>query len=141
MCQKDIRQLDLTDMDIQDGQLYQLGPYLQTVPNLRSLILNGNCQITDDGIIRIAQALIKNNKLAYLSILNCPLLTDDCLSEIFNVLENNNMMMCMIEFDMDQYSPALGEKVKRETLLNRAIQEQLKPSFYNVGTSGQMQRS
>ena len=65
MRQKDVRQVDLTGMDLMDGQLYLLANYLQEVPNLRSLILNNNKNITDDGLLRIALALAKNNKLAH----------------------------------------------------------------------------
>lgn len=86
-------------MDLQDGQLYQLANYIQTIPNLRSLNLSGNKQVTDDGIIRIAHALQKNNKLAHLSIVGCTLLTDDCLNELLRVMTNFNMIVCMIEFD------------------------------------------
>lgn len=42
MSKKDVRQVDLSNMNLQDGQLYQIATYLQSTPNLRSLILNGN---------------------------------------------------------------------------------------------------
>jgi hypothetical protein len=66
-------------MGLQDGQIYQLAQYLTRVPNLRSLILNGNGLISDDGIGRLAASLSKNDKLAHLSFLNCQGLTNESL--------------------------------------------------------------
>jgi hypothetical protein len=47
--------------------MYQLASYLQGIPNLRSLILDNNPLITDDGLARISSALADNTKLAHLS--------------------------------------------------------------------------
>jgi Ran GTPase-activating protein (RanGAP) involved in mRNA processing and transport len=66
-------------MGLQDGQVYQLAQYLIKVPNLRSLILNSNSLISDDGIGRLAAALSKNDKLAHLSLMNCQGLSNESL--------------------------------------------------------------
>lgn len=66
-----------------------------------------------------------------MAILGCPLLGDECISELLKVLNNDNMMMCLIEIDEAQYNGELGRSLKWETFLNRAIQENLKPSFFN----------
>lgn len=122
-------------MDLQDGQIYAIANYLTQVPNLRSLNISGNSQITDDGMYRLAQSLQKNNKLAHLNICGLNLLTDDALSEIIRSLENFNMMICVLEFDLDKFDPDLTSKVLKETKLNRAIQEQLKPTFFSSKNS------
>jgi hypothetical protein len=91
--------MDLTGMDLSDSQLYQLASYLLEVPNLRSLILNDNNNITDDGLIRISQSLVKNRKLAHMSIHGCQNFSDECLKVLFKVLTQDNMMLCSLEFD------------------------------------------
>ena len=121
MSHKDVRQVDLSDMELQDGQIYAIANYLNQIPNLRSLNLSGNSQITDDGMYRLAQSLQKNNKLAHLNICGLTLLTDDALAEIINSLENYNMMICHLEFDQERFDPELTVKVLKETKLNRAI--------------------
>ena len=70
------------------------------IPNLRSLILNHNKQVTNDGIFHIANSLIKNDKLAHLSIKDIPLLTDECLQRLYETLKQHNTIMCYIEFDV-----------------------------------------
>lgn len=94
-----MRQIDFSNMNLQDGQLYQIADYLQYVPNLRSMVLNDNCHLTDDGILRLAASLSINNKLAHLSLLNCKALTTESLVQLNKVITEDNMMLCCIEFD------------------------------------------
>ena len=69
---KDIRQIDFGNMSLLDSHIYQLSIYLtETNNNLRSLYLDGNNLITDDGLTRLSEALAKNTKLAHFSFRDC----------------------------------------------------------------------
>lgn len=108
-------------MNLLDNQLGILACYLKTNPNLRSLILNDNRFISDDGIVSIATALETNNKLAHLSILNCPLLSNHWLIEFINTIENFNMMLCQVDFDDLKVDNQMAQTLRMETVLNKAI--------------------
>jgi len=64
---RDIRQVDFSYMGLGDSHLTQIASYLAQNPNLRSITLDGNKNITDQGISRIADTLVKNNRLAHIS--------------------------------------------------------------------------
>jgi hypothetical protein len=109
-------------MSLLDSHIYQLSIYLtETNNNLRSLYLDGNNLITDDSLTRLAEALSKNTKLAHLSFKDCALLTNDGLRHLNEILRMNNTIIQSIEFTETNFDQALGNSVKLETLLNKAI--------------------
>jgi len=96
---KDIRQIDIGNMSLLDSHIYQLSIYLtETTNNLRSLYLDGNNLITDDGLIRLSEALAQNTKLAHFSFRDCLLLTNDGLKHLNEVIRMKNTIIQSIEF-------------------------------------------
>jgi len=65
--------------------------------SLRSLSLNENKNLTDYGVIALAEALSNNRKLAHLSLIGCKGLTDESLKVFFRVLVDHNTMLCSLE--------------------------------------------
>lgn len=91
---KDIRQIDFSNTSLLDSHIYQLSIYLsESTNNLRSLYLDGNNLITDDGLTRLSEALSKNTKLAHLSFKDCTLLTNEGLKQLNEVVRMNNTII------------------------------------------------
>lgn len=77
-------------------------------PNLRSLTLDNN-EISDDGLTRLASSLKKNNKLAHISFKDCPLITDEGINNLYNVLVKENTVLFSVNFDSDFYTEKLSK--------------------------------
>ena len=125
-----VRQVDLTNCDIVDEQLYMIAAYLQTNPDLRSLTLDENNSISNDGIAKLAKALVFNTKLVHLSIKQCKGITNEGMIHLRDVVANENMLIYSIEFDADRIEKQIGKKIKKECTMNKQIQENLKPVFF-----------
>jgi hypothetical protein len=124
--------VDLTNCDIQDGQVYLIAAYLQTNPELRSLILDQNPAISNDGVLKLTKALVVNSKLVHLSIQQCTGIGNEGLLYIKEVVSNENMLVYSVEFDADKLDKEIGRKIKKECVLNKQIQEHLKPVFFKT---------
>jgi len=48
--------------------------------------LDSNKLITDDGLGRIADALEKNNKLTHISFKDCPMITNDGMKRLNDII-------------------------------------------------------
>lgn len=99
-----------------------IAEYLEMDPNLRSLTLDGN-DISDDGLLRISQALFKNFKLAHLSFKRCPKLTDYSLEFLCSVVGKDNTVLFSLNFDREKFDGHVATKILEESYLNRAIME------------------
>lgn len=116
-----VRQVDLTNCGIQDGQVYLLAAYLHTNPDLRSLVLDQNPAISNDAVLKLTKALVVNSKLVHLSIQQCKGIGNEGLLYIKEVVSNENMLVYSVEFDADKFDKEIGKKIKKECVLNKQI--------------------
>jgi hypothetical protein len=89
--------------------------------------LDGNKNITDDGLARIAGTLVKNNKLSHISFKECASLSSESLASINAVLISENTSLFTVEFTEKGFDPEVSKSVKFQAQLNLAIQQHLKP--------------
>jgi Ran GTPase-activating protein (RanGAP) involved in mRNA processing and transport len=113
-------------MGIHDEQIRLLAGYLKTNPNLRSVVLDDN-PFTDDGLNKLTEELKTNQKLAHLSIRDCPNITDDGLRKLCEVICTVNTVLFQIDLDPLSFDTELAKMCVTESALNRDIQEKLKP--------------
>jgi len=103
-----------------------LSSYLRSDPNLRSIVLDNN-MFTDDGMSKLVRELEGNTKLAHLSIRGCTNVTDLGLQKLCDVISTTNTCLFQVDLDIDHFDEELARTVVTESVLNRDIQEKLKP--------------
>lgn len=103
-----------------------LSSYLRSDPNLRSIVLDNN-MFTDDGMSKLVRELEGNTKLAHLSIRGCTNVTDAGLQKLCDVISTTNTCLFQVDLDIDHFDEELARTVVTESVLNRDIQEKLKP--------------
>ena len=109
---RDIRAVDFGFMGLGDDHAFAVATYLAENPNLRSITLDGNKNMSDEGISRIASTLIKNTKLAHLSFKECNHISNEGLSSLNEVLISDNTSLFSIEFTERTFDPELSKSVK-----------------------------
>ena len=87
-----VRAIDMSNTGFHDTHMIMLADYLQKTNELFSNSLNGN-PFTDHSLKVLADALKTNKKVAHLSILNCPNITDDGLKHLYNIIMDFNMVL------------------------------------------------
>jgi Ran GTPase-activating protein (RanGAP) involved in mRNA processing and transport len=122
----DIRSVDFTSSGIHDDSMRMLSSYLRSDPNLRSIVLDNN-MFTDDGMSKLVRELEGNTKLAHLSIRGCTNVTDAGLQKLCDVISTTNTCLFQVDLDIDHFDEELARTVVTESVLNRDIQEKLKP--------------
>ena len=109
-------------MGLSDSHVYSIANYLAENPNLRSVTLDGNKNLTNDSISRIASTLVRNNKLAHISFKDCSQLSNEGISSLNEVLIAENTSLFVIDFSEGRnYDPELSKSVRFQAQLNFAI--------------------
>lgn len=109
---RDVRAVDFGFMGLGDEHTFRIADYLAENPNLRSITLDGNKNITNEGFSRIASTLVKNTKLAHLSFKECIHITDEGMNSLNEVLIAENTFLFSLEFTEKGFNPELSKSVK-----------------------------
>ena len=113
-------------MQLEDESLRLLALYLEENPVLRSLKIADNL-FTDDGFAQLIHALRTNTSLNHLNVLGCTCLTDLSLRALEDTVTEVNMSLYAVELSGEDFDPALVASILKQTTMNRAIQEHLRP--------------
>lgn len=95
---RDLRVIDLTNLDLNDSTITPIVDHLGRKTNLRSLILDNN-DMTDYGIWRLSASLRINDKLNHLSIRGNGPVTDVGIQHLCDMLVDYNSTLYKIEYD------------------------------------------
>jgi Ran GTPase-activating protein (RanGAP) involved in mRNA processing and transport len=90
-----VRAIDMSNTGFHDTHMIMLADYLQNTnvnSELFSICLNDN-PFTDHSLKILAEALKHNKKVAHLSILKCPNITNEGLKELHGIIMDFNMVI------------------------------------------------
>ncbi len=132
-CNSVVSKLNLSNNEIGDECMKQLGEYVQDNEHLERLIL-GYTQITDKGIEAFSEYLVGNTKLKVLDLSDNKEITDASVPDLIEIAKKS----CITKIDIRYTSISEEKQQEIEVLLEMPIDEREIPIKSNTKSAAKI---